>query len=108
MIRALPFTKESGVAYLRGHASSGKAWAHFELGEVYRGGKGVPQNDEEAFKQYLQAVEGGYVVATFSLASHYLCGIGVPQSTAKAIEYYKRGSDAGIGMCSYSLGCLEG
>ena len=97
-------TPVENISRLRGHVSAGKAWAHYELGQCYALGQGVPQSDREAFKHFLLAAQGGIVRAAHRVGDRYWLGKGVSQSTDKAIEYYTKGSNARVEACSYYLG----
>ena len=48
-------------------AEQGNAEGQFKLGEMYRKGQGVPQDDKEAFKWYRLSAEQG-----FAGAQHHL------------------------------------
>jgi TPR repeat protein len=52
-------------------AEQGDASAQFNLGQIYRKGKGVAQNDAEAAKWYRKAAEQGHVKAQYNLGVSY-------------------------------------
>ena len=58
-------------------AKAGDADAQYQLGSLYRSGRGVPQDDALAFEWMKAAAEQGHVRAQFNLGSMYLTGRGV-------------------------------
>ncbi len=69
-------------------AGQGDAAAQFSLGEMYVKGKGVPQNDNEAFKWYRLAAEQGLAQAQYNLGSLYAEGKGISQSYQDAYAWW--------------------
>ena len=61
-------------------AKQGNARAQFNLGTMYRVGKGVPQNDKTAVKYYTLAAEQGDTLAQSNLGYMYDEGQGVPKN----------------------------
>ena len=60
---------ETAVAWLNDHAAEPEA--AFELGKLYRLGKGVPKDGDRAVDLFLVAGEAGHVEAQYLLAKHY-------------------------------------
>ena len=69
-------------------AEQGDAVAQFNLGVMYYGGEGVPQDYEEALRWYKLAAEQGYAVAQGNLGSSYSKGEGVTQDYVLAHMWY--------------------
>ncbi len=69
-------------------AEQGAALAQYNLGVMYRLGKGVPQDSDEAQKWYRKAAEQGHVKAQNALGSLYDKGRDVPQDFVKAHKWY--------------------
>ena len=69
-------------------AEQGDALAQFGLGLMYRDGKGVPQDTQEAVKWYRKAAEQGNAQAQFNLGLMYSNGQGVPQDFIRAHVWY--------------------
>jgi hypothetical protein len=65
------------------------------LGELYRDGKGVPQDRNKAFTLYQKAVEQGDSHALAQLGVLYENGWGVAQDEHKAVELYKKAMEHG-------------
>jgi TPR repeat protein len=65
-------------------AEQGYARAQYNLGQMYRKGDGVPENDAEAVKWYLLAAGQGYARAQSNLGVMYRRGDGVPQNDLRA------------------------
>ena len=58
--------------------------AQFNLGQMYRKGEGVPQDDQTAVKWYRLAAEQGLAKAQFDLGVMYYKGRGVLQNHVRA------------------------
>ena len=69
-------------------ATQGDADAQFNLGVMYRKGKGVTQDYKEAAKWYRLAAAQGYANAQFNLGVMYDKGQGVTQDYASAHMWY--------------------
>ncbi len=69
-------------------AQQGDAEAQYNLGNMYRTGEGVPQNDTEAMKWFRLSAEQGYAAAQFTLGSMYFFGEGVPENNMKSYVWF--------------------
>jgi TPR repeat protein len=82
-------------------AELGHASAQNELGNLYAGGRGVPENDETAFHWWRSAAEQGHVKAQCKVADCYRNGIGIERDIDKAVECYRKAAENGhAGACS--------
>ena len=70
---------ETALAEFRALADQGNATAQYNLGQRYRKGQGVPQDDHEAGKWFRRAADQGMALAQNNLALMYYRGQGVPQ-----------------------------
>ena len=90
-------------------AEAGDAVAQYNLGQMYRQGKGVPQDYEEAVKWYrlvtdakkfygvsAQFVLGKFYVvsAQYFLGEMYRQGGGIPQDYEEAVKWYRLAAEA--------------
>lgn len=75
------------VPELQERAEEGKPQAQALLAELYRTGRGVPRDLEEAFRWTLAAAEGSDAAAQVAVAEMYAHGYGVQQDLAKASEW---------------------
>lgn len=76
-------------------AVEGNASAQFNLGVMYATGKGVLQNDAEAFRWYRLAAKQGNVSAQKILGFMYATGKGVQRDNALAHMWYNIGNANG-------------
>ena len=76
-------------------AEQGHATAQYNLGQMYRLGRGVPQDDAEAVKWYRLAAEQGDASAQNNLGGMYSNGNGVLQSNVMAHMWYNIASANG-------------
>ena len=83
-------------------AEQGNASAQFNLGNMYRRGQGVKQDNFEAVKWYRKAAEQGNAKAQVLLGLAYLLGKGVQFNKSLAKEWFYKACDNGekIG-CKY-------
>ena len=87
-------------------AERGDAQAQFNLGMMYYKGRGVSQDDAEAFKWYRQAAERGVAEAQFNLGVMYDKGRGVSQDDAEAVRWYRQAADQGFARAQFLLGAM--
>ncbi len=87
-------------------AEQGDAKAQFNLGGMYRQGRGVPQDDAEAMKWYRKAAEQGDAKAQGILGFMYDDGQGVAQDYAEAVKWYRKAAGQGYAQAQYNLGLM--
>ena len=75
---------EAALKEFRQLAEQGDAAAQYNLGMMYRNGKGVPPDYAEAVKWYRKASEQGQAYAQYNLGVMYRDGRGVPQDYVQA------------------------
>lgn len=69
-------------------AKGGNAEAQYNLGMMYRAGRGVPRDMNEAMKWYRLAAEQGHPLAQFNLGWMYASGKGVPQDYVRSHMWF--------------------
>lgn len=69
-------------------AKDGNAEAQYNLGMMYRAGRGVPRDIKEAAKWYRLAAEQGNPLAQFNLGWMYASGKGVPQDYVRSRMWF--------------------
>ncbi len=79
----------------RALAEQGDVEAQTKLGAMYRDGRGVPQNFEEAAKWFLKAVEQGDAEAQIILCQMYESNKGIPKYFEKALDCYYNAAEEG-------------
>jgi hypothetical protein len=77
------------------------------LAELYRKGKGVPQDYKQAAKWYRKAADQGDVDAQYSLALMYTQGKGVLKDYKEAVKWYRKAADQGYAEAQALLGDLK-
>ena len=87
-------------------ADQGHTHAQFNLGVMYRGGIGVPQNDYMAVKYYTLAAKQGLVNAQALLGSMYRGGKGVTKDDKIAIKWFTLAAEQGDADAQYFLGVM--
>jgi len=96
---------KSAFVHLKLAANKGHTKAQYNLGWMYKDGKGVLQDDKQAVKWYRKAANQGYAEAQFNLGWMYAKGKGV-QSDKKAMLWYEKSALQGIPQAAYNLGLM--
>ena len=86
---------QEAASLLEKQAKAGNAGAQYELGSLYRIGKGVAQDDAAAFYWMREAAQNGHVRAQYSLATMYLTGRGTAVDVKEAESWAKRAMEKG-------------
>jgi TPR repeat protein len=76
-------------------AEHGNAQAQFNLGLMYREGKGVPQDSKEATAWLSKAAEQGHVEAQENLGMSYAKGAGVERDWVQADKWFNIAAASG-------------
>ena len=76
-------------------AAQGDAAAQFNLGNMYKDGRGVRQDDAEAARWFRKAADQGLAQAQFGLGVMYYTGRGVRQDRALAQEWFGKACQNG-------------
>ena len=87
-------------------AEQGLAEAQVNLGILYHGGDGVPQNYKEAVKWFRLAAEQGDASGQFMLGLAYNNGRGVPQDYKEAVKWYRLAAEQGDASGQAKLGFM--
>jgi TPR repeat protein len=90
----------------RSLADQGNVAALTQLGILYRLGRGVPKDLDEAMDMLRRAASLGSSGAQFQVGDMYLRGQGVEQDLLEAARWYTRAAEQGHPVAQYSLGIL--
>jgi TPR repeat protein len=90
----------------RALAKKGDAPAQYNLGNMYRQGHGVPQDDAEAAKWYGKSAEQGLADAQLNLGYLYQNGKGVSQDYAEAVRWYRKSAEQRNQKAQFNLGLM--
>lgn len=83
------------------HSDDPAAWV--ALGNAYRLGHGIDQDEVEAFSWYSRAAKAGNVQGQFNLALLYDQGLGVRANDTEALRWYLAAAKAGDGQAQFNL-----
>ncbi len=86
---------DKAAAWYREAAEQGLADAQFNLGNLYRTGRGVDKDPRRAVVWYLKAATQGMPVAQYNLALSYDTGVGAAQNHTVAAKWYRRAAKQG-------------
>jgi TPR repeat protein len=78
--------------------------AENNLGWAYKNGKGVVNDEKEAFKWYLKGAERGNAVAQYNLAIRYRNGNGTTKNEKKSFEWMLRSAEQNDSDAIYEIG----
>ena len=87
-------------------AEQGDALAQYQVGLMYRKGRGVPQDDAQARKWYAKAAAQGLAKAQFSLGTLYFNGEGGPKDYQQALHWFRLGANQKDALCQTKLGIM--
>lgn len=90
-----------------GLARSGDPESQFNLGQLYRLGRGIQRDMVQARIWYERAAERGYGPAQFQLGVLWERGDGVPPDPVEARSWYARAAGQGIEQARASLERLD-
>jgi TPR repeat protein len=77
-------------------AEKGNAEAQLKLAQMYKEGKGVAQNLQEAFNWARKSAEQGIAQAQFMLGQMYAAGKGVKKDAKEAAKWLQKAADQGL------------
>lgn len=87
-------------------AEQGNADAQYNLGIMYRNGRGVSQDYNQAVRWYTMAAEQGLADAQLNLGVMYDNGQGVVQDNKQAVRWYTMAAQNGIPRAQSNLGLM--
>ena len=85
-------------------AEAGDAEAQYVLGEAYRIGEGVEQDNAEAVRWYRKAAEQGHAKAQSKLGYTYYHGEGLEQDYMEAVSWWRKAAEQGHVAAQFNLG----
>lgn len=88
-------------------AQNGQAPAQFFLGNRYKAGQGVKQDQAQAFVWFKKAADQGIPSAQLNVGQMYANGVGVKQNLQLAKTYLMKAAKLGDNRASYNLAVLE-
>jgi len=87
-------------------AEQGDALAQYNLGVLYRKGRGVPQDDVQARQWYVKASAQGQAKAQYNLGTLYLNGEGVPKDYQQALRWFRLAADQGEALAQTKIAIM--
>jgi hypothetical protein len=87
-------------------AEQGDALAQYNLGVLYRKGRGVPQDDVQARQWYAKAAAQGQAKAQFNLGTLYFNGEGVPKDYQQALRWFRLAADQGEAVAQTKIAIM--
>jgi TPR repeat protein len=87
-------------------AEQGDALAQYNLGVLYRKGRGVPQDDVQARQWYANAAAQGQAKAQFNLGTLYFNGEGVAKDYQQALRWFRLAADQGEALAQTKIGIM--
>ncbi len=87
-------------------AQNGNAEAQYDVGYRYEKGRGVEEDEDEAFVWYTKSAEQNLDKGQYKVGVAYLKGTGVDQDLEVAKVWLKKAADQGYPPAQYQLGKL--
>lgn len=85
-------------------AEQGSASAQFYLGEMYRLGRGVPKDEQQAAAWWRKAAEQGNSSAQYKLGMTYYLGRGQPKDEQQGIAWFRKAAELGNADAQHIIG----
>ena len=89
-------------------AEQGDAHTQYNLGVMYRKGRGITRNYKTAVEWYTRAADQEDASAQNNLGHMYQNGKGVPQDHAEAFKWYRLAANQGVADAQLNLGGMYG
>ena len=102
----LPPKSSLNYSEVRAAAEQGDATAQNNLGEMYKQGEGVAQDDAEAVAWFRKAADQGLAQGQKNLGVMYMAGRGVARDYAQALALYRKAADQGYANAQNNLGLM--
>ena len=97
----------TAAEWYQASANGGDAMASFNLGCLYRVGKGVEQDNVRAAECFNTAARSGLKEAAFQLGVMHARGEGVvPQNDISAVKWFRKAAGQGLTKAQYNLGVM--
>jgi tetratricopeptide (TPR) repeat protein len=87
-------------------ADQGNIAAQYNIGWLYRNGRGVVQDYAEAMRWYRKAADQGHAAALSNVGFLYQNGLGVAQDDAEAMRWYCNAAVQGDAGAHYNIGLM--
>src|SRR5512147_1351128 len=87
-------------------AEQGDALAQYNLGVLYRKGRGVPQDDVQARQWYAKAALQRQPQAQYHLGTLYFNGDGVPKDYQQALRWFRLAADQGEALAQTRIAIM--
>ena len=87
-------------------AKEGNPSAQYNIGQLYRLGRGVSKDYTKASQWYEKAAEMRHSAARHNLAVLYEKGLGVPIDYAKALDWYEKAANQDYGIAQFNLAVM--
>jgi TPR repeat protein len=85
-------------------AEQGNAEAQYNLGILYRQGKGVMRDTKQAVQWFKKAADQGLATAQYYVGNAYDVGEGVEKNTELAVQWYQKAAKNGDPLAQTNLG----
>lgn len=87
-------------------AEQGDALAQYNLGVLYRKGRGVPQDNVQTQQWYEKAAAQGQAKAQYNLGILYFNGEGVPKDYQQALRWFRLAADQGEALAQTKIAIM--
>src|SRR5437868_2908085 len=101
-----PLAYKEAVKWYRLSAEQGDSDAQYDLGLMYAGGHGVPEDLKQAAAWYKKSADQGNASAQLNLGAAYYSGQGVAKDLKQALKYIRLSAQQGNGRAQFNLASL--
>lgn len=104
----MSLAREGRVAAAAPHyltaAENDHAEAQYVIATMYKTGRGMPRDVDQAIFWYGRSADAGYPLAQFTLGNLLMKGDGVPRNVPMAVKLFRLAAEQGHAQAQYNLG----
>ena len=94
----------SAAPYYLKAAEGNHAEAQYVLATMYKTGRGMSRDMDQAVQWYRRSADEGFPLAQFTLGNIYMNGDGVPRNVPMAVELFRLAAEQDHAQAQYNLG----
>lgn len=98
---------EKALKEWRPLGDKGVADAQYNIGLLYRHGRGVPRDYEKAVEWFTRAAAQEHADAMAELGNHFLQGRGVKRNDTKALDLLRRAAEKGVASAEFNIAIMH-
>ncbi len=103
LVPSSTWAQSKTIKALMAQADAGDPVAQNSLGSAYQTGKGISQDDDEAFEWFTKSAQQGLPIAQYNLGFLYYRGTGVQQDFKEALQWIGKAASQGFAVAQFAV-----